>query len=200
MWIIIDKYSPSHLAMGNVLEVIAPMLYLIFFEINKIDWHFFFEIVINIIFGLIIIFFTIYEIINHCKKKKKKNIYINNYNNLDKVNKIKYLNNFTNSSNKESTTTISNQEKNLGKIANSFHSSIMSERSNNKEEFNNKSSNIQISNLDESIKGRDIDASGYEAPIIDASVQKDKEDKYYTNDGNENKKNKKTIQLLNNPY
>ena len=157
-------------------------------------------IVINIIFGLIIIFFTIYEIINHCKKKKKKNIYINNYNNLDKVNKIKYLNNFTNSSNKESTTTISNQEKNLGKIANSFHSSIMSERSNNKEEFNNKSSNIQISNLDESIKGRDIDASGYEAPIIDASVQKDKEDKYYTNDGNENKKNKKTIQLLNNPY
>ncbi len=32
-------------------------------------------IVINIIFGLIIIFFTIYEIINHCKKKKKK-IYI----------------------------------------------------------------------------------------------------------------------------
>ena len=76
----------------------------------------------------------------------------------------------------------------------------MSERSNNKEVFNNKSSNIQISNLDESIKGRDIDDSGYEAPIIDDSVQKDKENKYYTNDGNENKKNKKAIQLLNNPY
>jgi len=67
MWIIIDKYSPSHLAMGNVLEVIAPMLYLIFFEINKIDWHFFFEIVINIILIIGTLIHNEILIIKYCK-------------------------------------------------------------------------------------------------------------------------------------
>ena len=67
MWIIIDKYSPSHLAMGNVLEVIAPLIYLIFFEINKIDYHFFFEILINIVLIIGTLIHNEIIIIKYCK-------------------------------------------------------------------------------------------------------------------------------------
>jgi len=49
IWIIIDKYSPSHLGMANVLEMNVPLLYLLFFEVNKINYLFILELLINII-------------------------------------------------------------------------------------------------------------------------------------------------------
>ena len=49
IWTIIDKYTPSHLAMANLLEMNCPLLYLLFFEPNKINKLFILEFLINII-------------------------------------------------------------------------------------------------------------------------------------------------------
>ena len=56
LWIIIDKYTPNHLAVANILDVNCPLLYMLIFDINKIDWKFYLEIGINfiLVFGALI--------------------------------------------------------------------------------------------------------------------------------------------------
>lgn len=49
LWIIIDKYTPNHLAVANILEVNCPLFFILIFERNKIDWKFYLEIGINFI-------------------------------------------------------------------------------------------------------------------------------------------------------
>ena len=186
---------------------------------NELElYNIYFNVLIGVIilFSLIIFSFTIYEIIN-CRRRKKEDLIkktiIRNSFNSSKLGESKFQNNsqiqsniyYSGNSNlqisKESKESFSNSHK---QSIDSFHSSNISESVKSKEEKayvndDNEISNnfIEKPNLKESIEFRNRENSGYEAPLVQTIKQNNNEEKYLTNDGNEEKKN---IKFLDNPY
>ena len=183
---------------------------------NELElYNIYFKVLIGIIifFSLIIFSFTIYEIIN-CRRRKKEDLIkktiIRNSFNSSKLGESKFQNNSQiqsniynsrNSNLQISKESFSNSHK---QSIDSFHSSNISESVKSKEEKayvndDNEISNnfIEKPNLKESIEFRNRENSGYEAPLVQNIDQNNNEEKYLTNDGNEEKKN---IKFLDNPY
>jgi len=179
-------------------------------EINKI--FIYALIVVNILFGIIIISFSIYEIINCIKRKS---------NEANKTNNVIVRKSFNSSkldnSNLQNSSQFSNSymQNNLNfKISNedkeSFHSSNISndnENNNYKEEekdyFDNdiKNSYNQKPNLKDSTYSRDRLNSGCEAPLISNAVKEElKNSGMMTNDGNGYGFKADDAKKLKNPY
>ena len=84
MWIIIDKYSPSHLAMANVFESFGASLYLVIFERDKTDiWTIYvtFAIYIFLFFGTFI--HNEFIVITVCGLHENTNLFLAYRANLD---------------------------------------------------------------------------------------------------------------------
>ena len=167
-----------------------------------------------ILFTIIIISFTIFEIIN-CKRKKKeeliKKTIIRNSFDSSKLSESKFLSNSKIKSNiiysRNSNLQISKESFSTGqkKIKDSFNSSNVYDSGRSKEEKDYACDNKDISNninekpnLEDSSEFRNRLSSGYEAPIVENFDQKNNEEKFLTNEGNEEDKQK--IIFLNNPY
>ena len=183
---------------------------------NELElYNIYFKVLIGIIifFSLIIFSFTIYEIIN-CRRRKKEDLIkktiIRNSFNSSKLGESKFQNNSQiqsniynsrNSNLQISKESFSNSHK---QSIDSFHSSNISDSVKSKEEKVYVNDDKEISNnfiekpnLKESIEFRNRENSGYEAPLVQNIDQNNNEEKYLTNDGNEEKKN---IKFLDNPY
>lgn len=86
MWIIIDKYSPSHLAMANVFESFGASLYLVIFERDKTDiWTIYvtFAIYIFLFFGTFI--HNEFIVITVCGLHENTNLFLAYRANLDLI-------------------------------------------------------------------------------------------------------------------
>ena len=148
-----------------------------------------FELIYKILLGFIIFLLIIilpviiYEIVHCCNERKRelkrRELIVKN------ISKSKIAKNFSLKISNASYSSI-DDEKNEGKIANSFHSSNMLASTILKREINNNSNNvIEKSNLKESNFSRLRLNSGYEAPsIVKMDHNKNKEEKLLTNDIN----------------
>ena len=140
----------------------------------------------NIFFLIIILSIAIYEIINCCHRKKIEALLISN----SKNKKLMIIN--------QSNLNIS--QENNSNVKSSFNSSKALENFNsNNEDYINSNNSMQrpyFQNHDNSI---DRSNDGYEAPLVNNLSHNNNEEKYLTNEGNDNKERKK-FHLLENPY
>lgn len=137
---------------------------------------------INIFLFIIIISFTIYEIVKCNHRRKLKELLLCNF---SKIN-----NNNINISSKSISNNLKKSSENLKTTVNSFNSSKMidSIRSSNNEDYYISNNEAQKPAFDESVNSfRERSNSGYEAPVIQDYIENNKEDKILTNYGNKNK-------------
>ena len=166
----------------KILEELKSELQVITTEIAKFDTIIYILIPTTIILFLIIIGFSIYEIIK-CMRKKETLL-------IDEKNITKKK---------------SNKNSNNNEIKNSFHSSMVTDsvNSNNlkqSEVLNSLNANIDVKDSNNNSNNKDRSLSGCEAPLIqELKPQMNKEEeKFFTNNGEEDGNEK--IKFLSNPY
>ena len=142
----------------------------------------------NIFFLIIILSILIYEIINCCHRKKIEALLINN----SKNKKLIIINNQSN---------LNISEENIPNVKSSFNSSkVLENMKSNNEEYNNSNNSMQRPpNPEEYNNSMERSNDGYEAPLVNNISNKNNEEKFLTNNGEDNRERKK-FHLLENPY
>ena len=179
----------------KILEELKSELQVITTEIAKFDTIIYILIPTTIILFLIIIGFSIYEIIK-CMRKKETLL----------IDDKKYFSQLMDSSSDSSSTKKkSNKNSNNNEIKNSFHSSMVTDsvNSNNlkqSEVLNSLNANIDVKDSNNNANNNARSLSGCEAPLIQELIPQmnKEEEKFFTNNGEEDGNEK--IKFLSNPY
>ena len=192
-----DEHEDERPDMMKVLEDLRVEIQNISKDIAKYDTLIYLLIPAASLLFLILVSFSIYELIKCCKKREKDLI------EATKPNKYLYSENINNSSKSKISSTDSSSQKqihNKEEVKNSFLSSKDSSNLASKDVFKSDVTNSlkEKKNLNESNNINNGEVGGYVAPPIDM-VNNNNEDKYFTNNGEEEPEKKKT-EFKTNPF